>query len=186
MVNLSDLLSLEKISVAPKLCYTDFISDVEDEKENTRKRILKSRFDGRYFYHEMKDGEVKKCFEMALDCQPFQGVSIFAFTPDDIHICTMDSRFLGEIEWKCLKLNQIVSGMSFDFMGNRFEFVSDDTISVNGKIIKVELCNKSVFKLLKSKIKAIDGARGLFSFLEQNNNNGFCNVYAKLILERYC
>ena len=47
------------------------------------------------------------------------------------------------------------------------EFVHDGKIRLNGKDIPVQTDPNYTYSLLKKKIKAIGGARGLFIFLDQ-------------------
>lgn len=46
-----------------------------------------------------------------------------------------------------------------------FEAVNDTTLSINGKCYRVEDCSEFAIKVMKTKIKAIDGAKGLIKFL---------------------
>lgn len=183
MKKLNDLLQLEKIHVVKTFALYDYIADVEDAENNTRKRILQSRIDNRYFYNEMKDGEAVKCFEIALEWEPFPGVKIFVYTPDDIHVCSMDSRTPGVVEYR--KIENVKPGMYFLHNGIKIAVVDENTIAINGRNVKVEKDSAYVFKCLKSKIKADNGAFGFFAVLEQNENNQFSTLYADKIIEKY-
>lgn len=186
MKTLNELIPMEKDCKIHLAC-TDFISDYIGDENNVRIRILKSTIDGRYFYHEMKNGYVVKCFEIALDRAPFTGVYVFAYTPDGMHICTIDSRQPHKVEYRRLKENQVQDGMEFIYKGITFKILNDNAVSIGNKAIVVKEDNNSVFKLLKSSIKAIGGARGLFSFLENEciNSNGNYNAYLNQFLEMY-
>lgn len=184
MKTLEELKLLEKSSTVT-LAYTDYIADVEDIKDNTRKRILRSRIDGRYFYHEMKNGEVVQCFEMALSWAPFPDVSIFAWTPDGIHVCVMDSRFPGRVEYKPLSWFSITSGMKCALNGVTVEFLDNSAIAVNGKRIPVIADSGYTYKLMKRQIKAEGGARGLFSYLENNAKENFNSLVFRLLEDKY-
>lgn len=46
-----------------------------------------------------------------------------------------------------------------------FEAVNDSTLSINGKYYRVEDSSEFAIKVMKTKIKAIDGANGLVKFL---------------------
>lgn len=185
MKKLEDLLPLEKEHTIDHFCMMDYIADNIDERENVRRRIVCDRRDGRYFYNEMKDGETVKCFEMMLDRKPFDGVSIFAFTPDNIHICTMDSRAPGKIDWLTLKDGQIESGMSFNYHGNNVTFIDDSHIGINGNAVLVEKDSSYAYKCLKRKIKANGGARGLFAFMENSAKIGLFYGPMMKIFEMY-
>lgn len=51
-------MEIEKID----LRYAEFISDVSDNINNIRTRIIK--FDNKLYYHQMYNGEVIQCFEL--------------------------------------------------------------------------------------------------------------------------
>lgn len=183
MKKLKDVLQLEKNHAVKTFALYDYVADFEDVEKNTRKRILQSRVDSRYFYHEMTNGETVTCFEMAFEWEPFPGVKIFAYTPDNIHVCTMDSRTPGKTE--CRKIEAVHSGMSFTHDSKKISVVSAETLDINGRKVKVEEDMAYVFKCLKSKIKAAGGAFELFRVLEQNEQNQFSTHYTDKIIEKY-
>lgn len=189
MVELSDLLALEKKSEKDiyDVLYCDKIiaeRSVIEETGCRTVRILRDK--GRYFWHEMHKGEFVKCFEVLLHWQPFgKTVNVFAFTPDDLHIYEFDTRKnkdarvdgISLVTAKRLYLSQIFPGMSCSVDDVKIVFEDENHISVNSKPVKVVKDNAYIFKLQKTQIKANDGARGLFRYLENIAENKKLNGY---------
>lgn len=171
MKRISELLTLEKESDV-KIAYCEIIADYMNESGNSRTRILFDNYTGKYYYHQMKDGKILKCFEMALSWKPFEGIYIFCFTLDDMHVYEIDSRQPEKIEVKKLEENQISVGMKCEYDGMTVEYETDNKLKFNGKSIEVVPDSSYVFKLLKWKIYAQDGAKGLYRFLENIAANG--------------
>lgn len=181
MKKLEELIGLEKKSEV-EIPRCDFISDHSDAEANIRYRILK---DGeRYFFHKMKDGEVVECYELALSWEPFKNVYIFSYTPDDRHIYEIDSRALNCRNIMKLTSKQIHEGDFCEYNGHKLTYVNADFICFDGKVIPVMQDSKCTYMLMKTKIKAIGGARGLYIFLENIAERGrvekfplFCHVW---------
>ena len=171
MKRILELLTLEKKSDV-KIAYCEIISDYTNEKENTRTRILFDEHTGKYYFHQMKDGKILKCFEIALSWKPFEKIYIFCFTLDDMHVYEIDSRQPEKIEIKKLEENQISAGMKCEYDGMTVEYESENSLKFNGKSIEVIPESGYVFKLRKRKIYAQDGAKGLYIFLENIAVNG--------------
>lgn len=171
MKRIAELLTLEKQSDV-KIAYCEIIADYMNESENLRTRILFDNYTRKYYYHQMQDGKVLKCFEMALSWKPFEGIYIFVFTLDDMHVYEIDSRQPEKIEIKKLEENQISAGMKCEYDGMTVEYETDNKLKFNGKSIEVVPDLSYVFKLLKRKIYAQDGAKGLYRFLENIAANG--------------
>ena len=165
MVEFEILKQLEKNSNI-RLDYCDYIADQSDEEENVRIRILQN-YDGRYYYHKMQNGNVLECFEIALNWEPFHDVKIFVFTPDNIHIYEIDTRNLFKFESKRLDLERITPGLKCDFRGNTIEYIAENAIKINNNVVNVEANLDYVYKCLKTKIKAQNGARGLYQFFDK-------------------
>ena len=167
MIKLEQLKTLEKNSNV-ELCYCDYISDKQNEKENIRTRILFDKKNEKYYFHKMQNGKVIECFEIALSWKPFENCMIFAYTPDDIHIYEIDSRnpetYYHDV--KKIGYNQDITGMSCTYDDITIQYVNETELKINGKSISGAPATGFVYKLLKTKIKAEDGARGLFVFLE--------------------
>lgn len=177
MYKLSDLRNLEK-NCNIHLAMVDFVVDEINEKENTRRRILRDH-NGRYFFHSMKDGEVIECFEILLSWKAFDNKLMFAYTPDGKHPYEIEVNTDTNIillERKGTPIEFIEPGDKAEYDGNTIELVNYKTIKVNGNYIPVIDDPAYVYKLMKGKIKARDGAIGLFHFLdgiaEERKNGG--------------
>ena len=173
MYKLSDLRNLEK-NCNIHLAMVYFVVDEINEKENTRRRILRDH-NGRYFFHSMKDGEVIECFEILLSWKPFDDELFFAYTPDGKHPYEIIANTCTNIillERRGTPIEFIEPGDKAEYGGNTIEFVNDETVKVNGNVVPVIKDYCYVYKLIKNKIKAIDGARGLFHFLDRIAEEG--------------
>lgn len=176
MVKLEELRKLEKRS-SVELRYCEIIADVTDEEKNERTRILK---DGdRYFYHKMRCSEVVDCFEIALSWKPFDGVLVFAYTPDNRHEYNIDVRRGDDGVFRIcrpsvipISTSVIEIGDRCEFRGHTVEIVAEDAINFDGRTLPVVSDSEYTFKLLKTKIRAKDGARGLFQFLDEIAERG--------------
>lgn len=101
MKKLEELKALEKKS-SVNIAYCNIISDYTEEEENIRTRLLYDRQTEKYYFHQMQNGDVIKCFEIALDWKPWDNIYLFCFTPDDLHVYEIDSRNPEKIEGKKL------------------------------------------------------------------------------------
>ena len=185
MKKLADLIGLEKAS-SVEIRYCEIIADKEDGER--RCRILKNG--ERYFYHEMRNGEVFRCFEMAESWRPFAGKFIvFAYTPDDRHVYEIESRN-PTLYPSIHKLDRPMIGDSAVFQGHTLE-LADGAIIMDGKKIPVEQDHTYAWKLMKTKIRAIGGAEELFSEMElmaEEAKNGIFPLFEqlwKIIAEKY-
>ena len=165
MKRLEDLIPLEKRSTV-EIRYCDIIADKTNEEENTRTRILFDSFTGKYYFHQMQNGEITKCFEIALSWRPFGKVDIFCFSPDDLHIYEIDSGAPDKFKVLRLTENLITPGMAAGYDGLTVEYAAEDELRLNGKSVKVTPDSDYTYKLMKTKICASGGAKGLFCFLE--------------------
>ena len=143
---------------------SDFIVDVENRAEDKRCRILE--FENRFFFHAMKNGEIIECFEVAESWKPFDGVTVWAYTPDRIHVVEIDSR---NIEKHCVlnsTIQEFSDGASFTDSGNTV-ILDGENLIVNEKKISVISDSEFIYNLKNKKnIRAKGGASGLYSFLE--------------------
>ena len=171
MIKFDNLLNLEKTSNID-IRYCDIISDVENEAENIRTNILQSRENGKYYFYQMQHGNIIKCFEIALSWRPFEGVYIFNYTPDNLHRYEIDSRNPGKHNPKKLEENQIVKNMTCSYNGITVEYVNENELKFNEKPVKIENDLSFTYSLMKSKIKASGGAKGLYIFLENIAEEG--------------
>lgn len=172
MLKIEELINLEKNSTVDVI-YCDYIADVENVAENIRTRLLKSRENGKYYFHQMQDGNVIKCFEIALSWTPFENVYVFNYTPDNLHIYEIDSRNpVNSNTPKKLAENQIVENMCCSYDGMTVEYVGENELKFNGKSVKIVKDDGYVYSLLKTKIKAAGGAKGLYIFLENIAEEG--------------
>lgn len=165
MIKFENLKRLEK-NASVDLRYCNIIADETDEEENIRIRILRDN-DNRYYYHKMQNGNVIECFEIAFSRETFCGVKIFTFTFDNLHEYEIDTRNLFKFESKKINLERIIPGLKCDFRGSTIEYIAEDAIKINGNIVKVEVNPEYVYKCLKTKIKARDGAKGLYAFIDK-------------------
>lgn len=167
MYKLSDLLNLEK-SCNIHLTMVEFLVDEIDEEKNTRQRIVKDS-DGRYFYHSMKDGEVTDCFEIYPHWKPVCNRIMFVYTPDGRHPREIEANLVSNrlfFRERAIPMEELIAGDKAEYNGNTVEFVDDETVRFNGNAVQVVVDHEYTYKLLKNKIRAIDGARGLFHFLD--------------------
>lgn len=171
MTRMEELINLEKSSMVDVI-YCDFIADVENTEENIRTRILKSRENGKYYYHQMQHGNVIKCFEIALSWVPFENVYVFNYTPDDLHKYEIDSRNPEKLDVKHLEEKQITENMSCNYDGMTVEYVNEIELKFNGKSVKIVKDDAYTYKMLKTKIRAAGGAKGLYIFLENIAEEG--------------
>lgn len=199
MKKLCDLINLKKKSKV-NLHYCNIIAktDFDDEQGVKTARVLEN--DGRYFYHEMRNGDFVRCFEVALSWEPFENVKVFAFTPDNLHVWQFETRKrdnsrvadVSSFEVMSIDENLISNGMECECLGVVVCLESDCMISINGKSVKVKPCYDFVYCLQKSQIKAIGGAAGLYRFLENIAENSRVCGYAVLqnvftaMKEKYC
>ena len=162
MVKISDLIQLEKkadIDIG-KAHWQD--TDVELGRIRTVVEL-----DGRYYLRELTDGEITAFFEVAVDWKINAQKTQFAFTPDDRHIYYFRTGQKIRYSVRCLDYNQVEAGDTCTYNGMTAEFVHDGKIRINGKDIPVQTDPNYTYSLLKKKIKAIGGARGLFIFLDR-------------------
>lgn len=122
--------------------------------------------DERYYFYQVKRGKGVKCFEIALSWRPFGNQYVFAFTPDNLHIYEIDSTAPAYFNVKKLKENNVTTGMKCTYNGGEVEYISENELSINGRIVPVVRDSNYTYKLLKTKIRAQNGAMGLFIFLE--------------------
>lgn len=181
MVKFEVLQALEKSSnIDLRYCEIIAVNTVDDESGCTTKRVVKA--DERYYMHIMHNGNVVQCFEVALSWQPWENVLVFAFTPDNIHEYQFDVRGdknsrpnekrICNYDIKQIDFSRIKHGMKCSYNNHTIELINDEYISINGKIITVEKDYNYTYKLMKSKIKANAGAKGLFAFLDEIAENG--------------
>lgn len=170
MVKLEELKKLEK-RASVELRYCEIVADTTDEAENERTRVLK---DGdRYFYHKMRGGEIVECFELALSWKPFDGVLVFAYTPDDRHEYQIDVRRgdgsvfrIGSPDVVPLGSDVVELGDRCEYGGHTVEIVTEDAIKFDGRTLPVVSDSEYTYKLQNRQIRAQGGARGLFRFLD--------------------
>lgn len=179
---------LENLITLAKNVSTEFLFDLihygkiiaDEETGNgsgtTRYRIFE--YQDRYFYNLMHNGNTEKCFEIAVDWKPFKNCTIFAYTPDDKHIYTIDTRNISRID-NIYKLPEalITENMECSYNGVKITYINDNTIAVNDKNIAVETDGSYTIKSLKNKIKANGGAKGLFRWLENISEYGKVESY---------
>ena len=180
MVELEKLITLEKNPADVDIRYCEIIADVMDEEKNERARILREGAEfPRYYYHKMRCGEVVDCFEIALSWKPLGKIYVFAYTPDNRHEYEIDVRRgedgvfrIGKPSVIPISTNVIEIGDRCEFRGHTVEIVAEDAINFDGRTLPVVSDSGYTFKLLKTKIRAKDGARGLFRFLDEIAERG--------------
>lgn len=186
MVKLEILKTLEKSSnIDLRYCEIIAAKSIDDESGCMTLRVVKA--DERYYMHIMHNGTVKQCFEIVLHWQPWENTSVFAFTPDDVHIYEFevrgekalrpDEKRISNVDIKSLDLSAIKHGMKCTYNNNTITYISENEIDVNGNIVKVDACCDYSYKLMKTKIKAVDGAKGIFRFLENIAERGKFEKY---------
>lgn len=163
MVKLEQLITLDKSSVVD-IRYCNIVSDDTDEDKNRRRRILEQ--DGRYYFHEMIDGEVTRCCEIAVDWKPANGRTQFAFTPDDRHIYYLREGMNLDFEVKRLDRKQIKPGDSCTYRGMELEILDEQHLQLNSVVVPVVEDSGYTYKLEQKRIKASGAAVGLYIFLE--------------------
>lgn len=189
MVKFEILQALEKSSnIDLRYCEIIAVNTVDDESGCTTKRVVKA--DERYYMHIMHNGNVVQCFEVVLSWQPWENVLVFAFTPDNIHEYQIDVRGdknsrpdekrICNYDIQQIAFSRIKHGMKCSYNNCTIELINDEHISINGKIITVEKDYNYAYKLMKSKIKAVDGAKGLFAFLDEIAENGKIEKFPSL------
>lgn len=196
MVKNEMLLNLER-NISKKqafemLRYSNIIVDVENRAENKRCRILE--FENRFFFHVMQNGNIVECFEVAEVRKPFDGVTVWAYTPDKNHVVEIDSRNIEKHSVLNSTIQEFSDGASFSDSGNTV-ILDNENIIVNEKKIKVRENFNFVYNLKnKSFIIARNGANSLYSFLEHiafcksntlYNYPLFDNTLNKIV-DRYC
>lgn len=76
-----------------------------------------------------------------------------------------------------------LEGKTFQSVKLGFDF-ENEKLTINGKLFKVEKNNEYIYKIMKTKIKAINGIRGLYEFIKEANSPGAYNnncIYLALI-----
>jgi hypothetical protein len=76
-----------------------------------------------------------------------------------------------------------LEGKKFKSIKLTFDF-ENEKLAINGKFYKVEKNSKYIYKIMKTKIKAINGIRGLYEFIKEANSPGAYNnnrIYLALI-----
>lgn len=164
MVKLEQLIPLEKNPcIEPEACIVRF--DRTDTKTGTRQRILETEC-GRIYYHEMSGNDVVKAFELALDWIPFGKYYVYAYTPDDRHICQIEVRERLFFDILPLKCKQIQPGDSCAHDGFALVYEDRNHIRLNDIRIPVVENSEYVYSLRRDGIHAMNAASGLFCFLE--------------------
>jgi hypothetical protein len=167
MKTLDELKTLEK-SATVDLHYCEYIADEQLSLESGewRRRVVKQ--EGRYFYHEMHNGVITNCFEMALDWEPFGTMKVFAYTLDDKHVLSLTERNgkrIGKVEVCKLNPDQVADGDACVLDGVTVGYKQNGLV-INGRFVKVDNKSKYAYQLLKTKINAIGGAKELYIWLE--------------------
>lgn len=181
MVKLEELKKLGKQS-SVEIPYCEIVADVTDEEANERRRVLKNG--ERYFFHKMRGGEVVECFEIVLSWKPFPDVLIFAYTPDNRHEYQIDVRKGNDGAFRIhspdvipLSTSVIEIGDRCEYGGHTVEIIAEDAIKFDGRTLPVVSDSEYTYKLLKTKIRAQNGARGLFRFLDEIAERGKMEKY---------
>lgn len=156
--------NIDEKKAADLLRYGNYMVDIQREENNSRHRILSC--DDKLYYHEMKDGEVVSCFEVVEEWKPFQNVVIWSYTPDNIHRVWIDNRHIWTHEAKSAEYNKLFFGFCFEYKKHTIFLVDDNTIEVDGNMIKVTPDSEYTYKFLKKSILASGGAKQLFQFME--------------------
>lgn len=164
MVKLEQLITLEKKPhVDLQKCIVRF--DGINQETGNRQRILES-VHNRTYYHEMSEGIVVRCFEIAFDWKPFNKFYVYAYTPDDRHLCRIEVR--DQIFFDVLPLNceQIRNGDSCSHDGISLVVEDRNHIRMNNVSIPVVQDSEYVYSLRRDSIHAMNAASGLYCFLE--------------------
>ena len=125
--------------------------------------------DGRFFYREDHEGELVCCYEIVVDWRPFGGkYTVYAFTPDDLHVYQVETgrKRIGNFNILQMDLDLIQPGMSCTYNGSILEYIDESHVSFDGRKVSVEADTEYTYKIQKGKIKARNGARGLYRFFD--------------------
>lgn len=171
MVELEKLKTLEK---NPLLDLQECRIIQQDTTDNGHTLYVLEK-DGRYFYREEHNDKLLFCNEMVVDWLPFGGMyTVYAFTPDDLHVYQVETgrERLGHFTIQKLNPALIQPGMKCSYYGNTLEYIDENHLSFDGHIVRVDPDPEFTYKALETKIRATDGAKGLFRFLEQVAEEG--------------
>lgn len=140
----------------------------QDTSEPGNTKYILER-NGRYFYREETAGSVIRCCEIAVDWKPFGKYTVFAFTPDDLHVYQLEAgrERIGNFTILQIDPDLIRPGMHCTYHGNKLEYIDNNHVSFDGSPVLVENDAEFTYKALARKIKAMGGAKGLYRFLEQ-------------------
>lgn len=164
MIKLEKLIPLEKAPVVD-ISQCNILENWYDEDKYIRTRILQK--DGRYFLHKEKTNGETSCVEVAVDWRIRADRILFAWTPDDRHIYRVESGGVRPLyDILSLELSQIQPGDTCSYKGMTVTYVDKDHLRLNNVLVSVVADSEYTYALRKKWIRAINGAAGLFRFLE--------------------
>lgn len=164
MIKLEKLIPLEKAHVVD-IPQCNIIENWYDEDKGIRTRILQK--DGRYFLHEEKANGETSCVEVAVDWHIRADRILFAWTPDDRHIYRVESGGVRPLyDVLRLELDQIKPGDSCSYWGMKLTYLDKEHLRLNDITVSVIADSEYTYALRKKWIRAMDGAAGLYRFLE--------------------
>ena len=126
--------------------------------------------EGRYF--RIAGDECREIFKNDLY---FRGIQdVYEFTPDDFHVyffhVNKDRNQIMPIDVYNIEKEQVVKGVSCHHNGLTVTYNDKDSLIFQTvdmcKIIKVKESDEFIFSIKKTQVNAIDGAKGLFIFLD--------------------
>lgn len=170
MVKLKDLIPLQK-NVSIDLDNCTILQHEKDTDKNIARYVLEK--DGRYYYREDNGTQTNFCHEIIVDWVPFPSYTVYAYTPDDLHIYQIESgRASLVFSYLPLDLKCITPGMRCSYDGHTLEYVDSSHLKFDGRILPVENSTEYTYQILKTKLRGIDGAKGIFRFFENIAEEG--------------
>ena len=174
MIKLEQLISAEKNAVLDLASCTI----VSEEITNDFSKFILEK-DGKYYFREEQEGKQISCFEIIPSWKPFPHVTVFAFTPDNLHTYEVESgrKSFGYFEVRQLGNDQIFPGMTCTYRNDTLEYEDESHVKFNGKSILIKPDSGYTYRGLKKSIRARDGAKGFFRFMENIAEQSKQNPY---------
>lgn len=135
-----------------------------------------------------------KILQIYLTWVPFENRYVFVTTLNGLNLFEIEV-FAAEnrvyLEHKEIRYTEIFSGLNYSTKINNVyytvEYIDQNTLKLNGNLINIVECSQYVYKCLKTQIKAIDGANGLYCFIfNELQNKGVFLSQVINFFEKYC
>lgn len=170
MVKLKDLLSLQKDIVLDLNACTVLQQETDLDKGVIRYVLQK---DEQYYYGQDFGDHRIISQEIVVDWTPFPHRVIYAYTPDAHHIYQVETGLDSLVFSYCpLALSDIEPGMQCSYDGHTLEYVNSSHLKFDGRILPVENSTEFTYQILKTKLRGIDGAKGIFRFFDSIAEEG--------------